>query len=138
MERRERRVQLIGRPRTPEPMGLGMTHLSDGEGEDPHQQHHGHQLHRQWDSTSTSPPPPSSSLHTLVIDELLQRLTALSAQFESAMEVSSSLQTQHAAAQGTIEVLEKVVGLEVLVKAQAIAPSEITPLLLPPSLSNLK
>jgi hypothetical protein len=53
MERRERRVQLVGRPRTPEPMGLGMTHLSDGEGEDPHHQHHLHQLRRQRDSTST-------------------------------------------------------------------------------------
>jgi hypothetical protein len=44
------------------------------------------------------------------------------------MEVSSSLQTQHAGPQRTIEVLEeKVVRLEVLVKVQAPAPAELTP-----------
>jgi hypothetical protein len=44
------------------------------------------------------------------------------------------LQTQHATAQRAIEVLEKVVGLEVLVKAQAIAPAEITPAAAPAEL----
>jgi hypothetical protein len=44
------------------------------------------------------------------------------------MELSSSLQTQHAAAQRTIELLEeKVLGLEVLVVAQAPAPAKLTP-----------
>ena len=51
---------------------------------------------------------------------------ALSAQLELAMEVSSSLQTQHVTVQRTIEVLEeKVVGLEVLIKAQAQAPAPV-------------
>ena len=63
------------------------------------------------------------------------------------MEVSSSLQIQHAAAQRTIEVLEeKVVRLEVLdqaqgpapVSASAPAPAEITPAAPPASLLNLK
>ena len=120
-QRQKRRVHLVGRPRTPEPMGLGMTHPSDDEEEDPH--HHWHHLRRQRESTS--PPPPS---HAPFIDQLLQRSTTLSAQVELAMEVSSSLQTQHAGPLRTIEVLEeKVVRLEVLVKVQAPAPAELTP-----------
>jgi hypothetical protein len=50
-ERRTRRAE-PGRPRTPEPMGLGMTHLSDDE-----------------DRRLNSPRPSS------VIDELFERLT---------------------------------------------------------------
>jgi hypothetical protein len=60
-EERTRRVEL-GRPRTPEPMSLGMTHSLDEE-----------------DMA------PSSSPRQSVIDELFQRLVTLSTQLESAM-----------------------------------------------------
>jgi hypothetical protein len=77
-----------------------MTHLSDDED--------------QW---LGSPRPPS------VIDELLERLTTLSSELESAVGLSSSFQAQHAAAQSTISALEsKVTSLESLVKAQATLP----------------
>jgi hypothetical protein len=63
-----------------------------------------------------------------VTDELIQRLTTLLDPLELAMAVLKSLQTQHAAAQRTIEILgEKVVELEVLVKAQAPAPAKLAP-----------
>jgi hypothetical protein len=64
-ERRTRRAEL-GRPRTPEPLGFGMTHLSDDE-----------------DQRLGSPRPPS------VIDELLERL---SSELESVVGLSSSFQ----------------------------------------------
>jgi hypothetical protein len=64
-ERRTRTAQL-GRPRTPEPMGLGMTHLSDDE-----------------DRRSNSPRLPS------VIDELSERLMTLSSKLESPVKLSS-------------------------------------------------
>jgi hypothetical protein len=98
-ERRTRRAAL-SRPRTPEPMGFGMTHLSDDED--------------QW---LGSPRPPS------VIDELLERLTTLSSELESAVGLSSSFQAQHAAAHSTISALKsKVTSLDSLVKAQATPP----------------
>jgi hypothetical protein len=51
-----------------------------------------------------------------VIEQLFERLNSLSSQLESAVELSSSLQAQHAAAQGTISALEsKVTVLESLV-----------------------
>jgi hypothetical protein len=62
------RVEL-GRLRTPEPMGLGITHLSDEE-----------------DTCSRSPRSPS------VIDKLFQRLTTPSSKLGSAVELLSSLQ----------------------------------------------
>jgi hypothetical protein len=51
-----------------------------------------------------------SSPRQFVIDELFQRLTTLSIKLESAIEFSSSLQVQHAAAQSTISVLESAGG----------------------------
>ncbi|KIM79867.1 hypothetical protein PILCRDRAFT_823052 [Piloderma croceum F 1598] len=96
-ERRTRRVEL-GRPRTPEPMSLGMTHDEEDIAR-------------------------SSSPRQSVIDELFQRLTTLSSQLESAIELSSSLQAQHAAAQSTISVLEsKVSSLESLVQQSQVSP----------------
>jgi hypothetical protein len=96
-ERRTRRVEL-GRPRTPEPMSLGMTHDEEDIAR-------------------------SSSPRQSVIDELFQRLTSLSTQLESAIELSSSLQAQHAAAQSTISVLEsKVSSLESLVQQSQASP----------------
>lgn len=83
--RRRRRVEL-GRPRTPEPMSLGITYSLDEE-----------------DMA------PSSSPRQSVIDEPFQRLATLSTQLESAIELSSSLQAQHATAQSTISVLESKV-----------------------------
>jgi hypothetical protein len=80
----------LGRPRTSEPMGLGMSHLPEDD-----------------DRRSHSQGPPSA------IDELLQHLTTLSNQLESAVELWSSVQAQHATAQNTISALEsKVVSLE--------------------------
>ena len=89
VERRTRRVE-PGRPRIPEPMGLGMSHLSED-----HDRH------------SHCPRPP------LVIDELFQRLMTLSNQLESAIKLSSSVQAHHATAQNIISTLEsEVVSLE--------------------------
>ena len=46
-------------------------------------------------------------------DQVFERLTTLSSQLESAVELSSTLQDQHAAAQSTISALEsKVIALE--------------------------
>ena len=56
----------LGRLRTSEPMGLGMTHLSDDK--------------NQW---LNSPKPPS------VINELFKRLTTLSSKLELAIELLS-------------------------------------------------
>jgi len=63
----------------PKPMSLWMSHLSEDD-----------------NRRLNSPKPP------LVIDELSQSLTTLSNQLESAVELSSSLPAQHAAAQNTI------------------------------------
>jgi hypothetical protein len=101
-ESRTRRVEL-GRPRTPEPMSLGMTHDEEDIAR-------------------------SSSPRQSVIDELFQRLTSLSTQLESAIELSSSLQAQHAAAQSTISVLEsKVSSLESLVQQSQAPPPPAPP-----------
>jgi hypothetical protein len=63
------------------------------------------------------PGPPS------VVDELFERLTTLSSKLQSAVELSSLFQAQHAAAQSTISALEsKGTSLESLVKAQATPP----------------
>lgn len=101
-ERRTRRVE-HGRPRTPEPMSLGMTHDEEDIAR-------------------------SSSPRQSVIDELFQRLTSLSTQLESAIELSSSLQAQHAVAQSTISVLEsKVSSLESLVQQSQVPPPPAPP-----------
>jgi uncharacterized phage infection (PIP) family protein YhgE len=104
----------LGRPRTPEPTSLGMTHSLDEE-----------------DIARSSSPKQS------VIDKLFQRLTTLSTQLESAIELSSSLQAQHAAAQSTISVLDsKVSSLESLVQ-QSQAPPAAEPAPHPDSLTQM-
>lgn len=101
---RRRRVEL-GRPSTPEPIGLGMTYEDD---EEPRQR--------------SSPRPHS------VIDQLFERLTMLSSQLEPAIELSSALQAQYAAAQNTLSALEsKATALEELVQAQSPVPSPPPP-----------
>jgi hypothetical protein len=101
---RRRRVKL-GRPRTPEPIGLGMTHEDD---EEPRRR--------------SSPRPYS------VIDQLFERLAMLSSLLEPAIELSSTLQAQYAAAQNTVSALEsKATALEELVQAQSPVPSPPPP-----------
>jgi hypothetical protein len=90
-EERRRRVEL-GRPRVPELIGSGMTHLSMEDDEEP--------------------PRRSSPRSYSVVDQHFERLTALSAQLESTVE---PLQ-----AYSTISSLEsKVTALESLVQAQS-------------------
>ena len=61
-----------------------------------------------------------------VIDQLFEQLTTLSNQLKSVVELSSSLQAQHATAQSTISALEsKVIALEGLVKSSPL-PIELT------------
>ncbi|KIM72918.1 hypothetical protein PILCRDRAFT_15718 [Piloderma croceum F 1598] len=62
-----------------------------------------------------------------VIDKLFQRLTTLSIQLESAIELSSSLQSRHAAAQSTISVLKSKVSSFESLAQQFQAPSLPTP-----------
>lgn len=91
-------------------MGLGMTHIPMEDDEEPRRR--------------------SSPRSYSVIDQLFERLTALSTQLESAVELSSTLQAQHTAAQSTISALEsKVTALEGLVQAQSqpSSPIEATP-----------
>ena len=79
-------------------MTLGMRHLPLEDDDEPHR----------W-----SGPIPSA-----VLDQLLERLTTLSNQLESAVALSSNLQAQHAAAQTTISAPEsKVTALEDLVRS---------------------
>ncbi|KAF7965749.1 hypothetical protein HWV62_42008 [Athelia sp. TMB] len=105
-ERRRRRSEL-GRPRTPEPTHLGMPHSEDEE-----EQHE-----------RSQPRPVSPTKPAMMIEDLTERLTALSNQLETALELSSSLQAQHTAAQSTISALEsKVTALETLVKNTQQAP----------------
>ncbi|THH10705.1 hypothetical protein EW145_g1157 [Phellinidium pouzarii] len=95
-EERSARREELGRPRTPEPSSLGM-HEDDYVGE----------------HTRMAPSQPPG-----IPDEMTRRLSFLSDQLESALELSRSLQVQHAAAQQTIETLEgKVNVLESMVKA---------------------
>ena len=100
-ERGHRRDELT-RPRTPEPTGLGMDDEDD-----------------KARSRSRSPsPPPSTASHgaQLSSEDINIRLATLSSQLESALELSRSLQAQHATAQNTISFLEaKVNALESLV-----------------------
>ncbi|KAG1733163.1 hypothetical protein EDB19DRAFT_1639852 [Suillus lakei] len=105
-ERAQRREEL-GRPRTPEPSGMGMdedelVHARASEAEPSTSRPR---------SRSPSPHPSHPAL-----DELSARLVALSGRIDTAVEVNHSLAAQHAAAQGTITVLEdKITALEALV-----------------------
>jgi hypothetical protein len=111
-EDRRRRREELGRPRTPEPTGMGITEYVP---------RHMSKLLSAPRRRSLSPPSrdsPSRPKLSSVVDELTQRLSTLSDQLETALELSSSLQVQHATAQTTISALEtKVSALETLVHA---------------------
>ncbi|TFK86123.1 hypothetical protein K466DRAFT_600587 [Polyporus arcularius HHB13444] len=105
-EERRRRREELGRPRTPEPTGMGIP-------EDDYEQEH-HRFRKPAVSEHrprpVSPSPPASSA---IPDDFTDRLNALAKQLEMALELSRSLEAQHASAQSTISVLEaKVASLE--------------------------
>ena len=101
-EQRQRRDELT-RPRTPEPTGLGM------DDEDDKARSRSRSPSPLLQTTSQSVPPPPT-------EDINSRLDTLSSQLESALELSRTLQAQHAAAQNTISFLEaKVNTLESLV-----------------------
>ena len=109
-EERRRRRDELGRPRTPEPTGMGMS--EDDEEHDEELGRDNTHLH-----PSSLPPTTSVPASNAVPDELVHRMTALASQLESALELSRSLEAQHATAQTTISTLEaKVSELESLVK----------------------
>ncbi|TRM68625.1 hypothetical protein BD626DRAFT_482302 [Schizophyllum amplum] len=88
----------LGRPRTPEPTHLGMRDRQ------PHQ---------------PSPLSNDASL-SASIDDLAARMSELTAQLESALALSSSLQAKHAEAQDTISRLEQKIGvLETLITTKS-------------------
>ncbi|KAG9034884.1 hypothetical protein FRB95_012441 [Tulasnella sp. JGI-2019a] len=140
-ERRERRhTDEFGRPRTPEPTG----HMSDEDYEDERrmaEQSQQDQSFRDFSSAvssassepttsaqtteSSEPPSGPSQSHadlTEIFNQnamLTSRLEALTAQLDSAMELSRTLQSQAMMAQSTIAVLESKVGtLETFVNEQ--------------------
>ena len=122
-EERRRRREELGRPRTPEPTRMGMS-----EDDDEHEQN---QFRKQavadLRARSPSPSPPAAAP---VPDELTERLNALAKQLEMALELSRSLEAQHASAQSTISVLEaKVASLENMVQVtqtQVQSQAEVT------------
>ncbi|KAI0777539.1 hypothetical protein BD413DRAFT_467114 [Trametes elegans] len=111
-EERRRRRDELGRPRTPEPTGIGMS--EDDDEQEQEQARFRKQLDAGHRPRSRSPQPPAAPA---VPDELTERLNALAKQLEMALELSRSLEAQHASAQSTISVLEaKVASLENLVQ----------------------
>jgi hypothetical protein len=104
----EEQRRRLGRPRTPEPTGLGL----DDDHDDPSDRGRSKAYGRLAGSMS-----PPSSKTIAKVDEHAERLDALASQLETALELSRSLQNQHAAAQSTIRELESKVGtLETLVR----------------------
>ncbi|EIN08947.1 hypothetical protein PUNSTDRAFT_52392 [Punctularia strigosozonata HHB-11173 SS5] len=121
----EEQRRRLGRPRTPEPSGLGMDDDHEESGERGRSKAFGR---------LAGPTSPSSSKATAA--DHADRLEALAAQLESALEMSRNLQSQHAAAQSTIRELESKVGtLESLVREslarQSGAPTPATPASVP-------
>lgn len=105
-ERAQRREEL-GRPRTPEPSGMGM---------DEDEVVHARASDAEPSTSRPRPRSPSPQPSHPALDELSARLVALSGRIDSAVEVNHSLAAQHAAAQGTITVLQdKITALEALV-----------------------
>lgn len=101
-EDRRRRREELGRPRTPEPTGMGM---DDDDSPNTKRRHR---------PSST----PNHDAESVALDELAERLSALSGRIDSAVEFNSSLQAQHAAAQTTISLLQsKITTLEEMVQA---------------------
>lgn len=127
-EERRRRREELGRPRTPEPTGMGM---SEDDDEQEHQAQFRKPVVTDLRPRSPSPPPPAPAV---VPDEFTDRLNALAKQLEIALELSRSLEAQHASAQSTISVLEaKVASLENLVQetqTQVQSQAEVTDQLL--------
>ncbi|EMD31989.1 hypothetical protein CERSUDRAFT_144523 [Gelatoporia subvermispora B] len=126
-QRRQRRDELEReRPKTPEPTGIGMS-----EDDDEHEAESAEEAHGQQGTMShlrpRSPSPPPygsavapqpSSVTDSVRDDLHERLTMLSQQLESALELSRSLDSERTSAQSTIASLEaKVSALETLVQS---------------------
>ena len=105
-EERRRCREELGRPRTPEPTGMGMV-------EDDEDSPNTKRRHR-----SSSPLQQSHDAASAAIDELAERLSALGGRIDSAVEFNNSLQAQHTAAQTTISQLQsKIAALEELVQA---------------------
>ncbi|KAF9240397.1 hypothetical protein BU15DRAFT_73990 [Melanogaster broomeanus] len=104
-EDRRRRREELGRPRTPEPTGMGMV---EDEEESPHTKR-----------THRSPPLlQSHDAASAAIDELVERLSALSGRIDTAVGVQHFPPAQHTAAQTTISLLQcKIAALEELVQA---------------------
>lgn len=101
-EDRRRRREELGRPRTPEPTGMGM---DDDDSPNTKRRHR----------PSSAP---NHDAESVALDELAERLSALSGRIDSAVEFNSSLQAQHAAAQTTISLLQsKITTLEEMVQA---------------------
>ncbi|KAH7921658.1 hypothetical protein BV22DRAFT_1132085 [Leucogyrophana mollusca] len=105
-EDRRRRRDELGRPRTPEPTGMGMVEDYD---ESPNSKRR---------RRSTSPTRRDErDMSSAAIEELTQRLSTLAGRIETALESNNSLQAQHAIAQSTISLLEsKISSLEALVQ----------------------
>jgi hypothetical protein len=104
---RARRREELGRPRTPEPSGMGM---------DEDELVHARASNAEPSTSRPRPRSPSPQPSHPALDELSARLAALSGRIDSAVEVNHSLAAQHAAAQGTITLLQdKVTALEALV-----------------------
>ena len=100
-EDRRRRRDELGRPRTPEPTGMGM---DDDESPSTKRRHRSSSA-REHDMATTA------------LDELAERLSALSGRIDTAVEFNASLQAQHSAAQTTISLLQaKISTLEDMVQ----------------------
>ncbi|KIJ11103.1 hypothetical protein PAXINDRAFT_138122 [Paxillus involutus ATCC 200175] len=105
-EDRRRRRDELGRPRTPEPTGMGMIE-DDEESLNTKRVHQPSSLLR-----------PSHDAASAAIGDLAERLSALSGRIDAAVEYNTSLQAQHTAAQMTISLLQsKIATLEELVQA---------------------
>ncbi|KAF9259932.1 hypothetical protein L218DRAFT_907825 [Marasmius fiardii PR-910] len=103
-EERRRRREELGRPRTPEPTGLGM-----------HVKINGH--HPETRARSKTLVAHSHQNTSAIIEELSARLASFTSQLESAVELSKGLQKEHKEAQEVIRGLElKVEGLEDVVR----------------------
>ncbi|KAH7882857.1 hypothetical protein F5I97DRAFT_1930483 [Phlebopus sp. FC_14] len=103
-EDRRRRREELGRPRTPEPTGMGMVEDDD---ESPNAKRR---------PRSSSPLRQDHDAASAAIEVLAERLSALSERIDTAVEFNNSLQAQHAAAQTTISLLQtKISTLEELV-----------------------
>ncbi|KAG9044218.1 hypothetical protein FS837_008613 [Tulasnella sp. UAMH 9824] len=118
-EDRRRRREELGRPRTPEPTG----HLADEDFED-ERRRQAELAAASQPTTSSAPAQPAAPQPDLseIYSQnalLATRLETLTAQLDSAMELSRTLQTQAQLAHSTIAVLEAKVGsLEAAVQEQ--------------------